>query len=317
MTAALLDRTSVRLPDNRSTRRPSGPKLRVLDQAATRRRARHRSALLILFIAVLTGFFAVAFVHAELVAGQHDLDAVRAEISQAEARHAELARTVEEASAPATIVTRATELGMVRARQPVYLTAAAPLRTIEAGPSLQSPTATRSDVDGSIAQVAVGDPAVSGESTAADDRLRGSIGQAGGISAAIRIQNTPAVALGADESPAGTSTATADQTAATAVATTAPPADPTPGGPASSIAGTRAASTPAGATAASAPAQPVPSSPVGASLVDSGADQGAGTGSGAVGVTAGTSAATSSTNAGSSGTNPAGGLASAAATTSG
>lgn len=299
MTAALLDRTSIRLPDNRPTRRPSAPKLRVLDQAATRRRARHRSALLILFIAVLAGFFAVAFVHAELVAGQHDLDAVRAEISQAEARHAELARTVEEASAPATIVTRATELGMVRARQPVYLAAAAPLRTIEAGPSLQSPVATEADVDGSIAQVAAGDPAAN-ELAPSDDRLRGSIGQAGGISAAVRLQNTPSVALGTDPSPAGASSASAassDQSSATAVATTAPPVDPTPAGPASSIAGTRAASTPAGGSVASSGGVPA-------------------------GSAAGTSASSLSTgpapaSADPVSTNPAGGLASAAATTSG
>lgn len=290
MTAALLDRASTRLPATRQPRRQGPPKLRVLDQAASRRRARHRSALLILFMAVLVGFFAVAFVHAELVAGQHELDAVRAEISQAEARHAELARTVEAASAPDRIVTRATELGMVRARQPVYLTAAAPVRSIEVGPSLLSsanPMAEGADVDGpSIAQVVSSDPGDPG-------RLRGTIGQPGGISAAIQIQRqpgTPAVALGTPASPAGASTAATAEGGIGAGATASPtptasaPAVTTPSapatGPSSSIAGASAASTPAPGSAAGA--VPAASAP-----------------------------------APSSGANPAGGLASVAATTSG
>lgn len=284
MTAALLDRASTRLPATRQTRRPAGPKLRVLDQVASRRRARHRSALLILFVAVLVGFFAVAFVHAELVAGQHELDAVRTEISQAEARHAELARAVEEASAPAQIVTRATELGMVRARQPVYLTAAAPVRAIEVSPSLANLVTPRETTDGTNTQVAAsGQPATAVPANA--DQLQGSIGQAGGISAAIRIQDTPTVAIGTDspDSPIGASTATASatpstETGAATVVTTTPPAATASSGPVSSIAGTRAASVP-GSTS------PETDSNVGQAVP---AD-----------------------------TNPAGGLASAAATTSG
>jgi len=282
MTAALLDRASTRLPANRQTRRQTGPKLRVLDQAASRRRARHRSALLILFVAVLAGFFAVAFVHAELVAGQHELDAVRTEISQAEARHAELARTVEAASAPDRVVTRATELGMVRARQPVYLTTAAPIRSIDVGPSLLStatPAAAGSDVDGgSIDRVAASgaDPRATGAG------LRGTIGQPGGLAATTQIepgQDTPAVALGTPASPAGASTAATSSEAGEPAATTAttPPAPTT--GPTSSIAGASAASSP---VAGAAP-----------------------------------SSAAGSVVAPASGSNPAGGLASAAATTSG
>jgi hypothetical protein len=113
---------------------------------AIRRRARRRNALLFLFVALIAGFFAVAFVHAELVAGQYELDAVRAQISQTEARHAELARLVEEASAPDVIVGRATELGMVRAHQPVYLVASAPIRDVEVVPFDASITDPRSMV---------------------------------------------------------------------------------------------------------------------------------------------------------------------------
>lgn len=262
MTAALLDRATTRPPANRQTRRPSRPALRVLDQVASRRRARHRSALLILFVAVLVGFFAVAFVHAELVAGQHDLDAVRAEISQAEAKHAELARAVEEASAPGVIVTRATELGMVRVRQPVYLTAAAPVHAIEVGPALVTPATTGGAIDGSsIVPVAAAAGTASAE--AGDgDRLEGTLGVAGGISVAVRLPAAASsVAMGdpaESDSPVGTTTATGQpvdgstptvpvaasaEAEATARAVTA-------SAPVSSIAGTRAVSSPvAGATA--------------------------------------------------------------------
>ncbi len=108
------------------------PKLKVLNQQAIRQRARRRNALLVLFIVVLLGFFAVAFVHADLVAGQQDLDAVRARIAEAEAYKAKVARQVEEASSPQAIVGRAEELGMVRAHQPIYLDAVAPVRDVAA-----------------------------------------------------------------------------------------------------------------------------------------------------------------------------------------
>ncbi len=93
---------------------------------------------MLLFVVVLVGFFGVAFVHAELVAGQQDLDAARTEIAEAGARKATLSRAAEEASSPQAIVARAEQLGMVRAYQPVYLEASAPLRdmpTVVAPPS--------------------------------------------------------------------------------------------------------------------------------------------------------------------------------------
>ncbi len=298
MTAALLDRASTRLPANRQTRRPTGPKLRVLDQAANRRRARHRSALLILFVAVLAGFFAVAFVHAELVAGQHDLDAVRAEISQAEARHAELARSVEAASAPAEIVTRATELGMVRARQPLYLTTAAPIRSIEVGSPLLAPATPSATVSvgdgGSIDRVA----APGTDTGAPGDGLRGTIGQPGGLTAGTQIeptQDTPVVALGTPASPAGASTAANPNDGAQPAATTATtPPDPT-SGPTSSIAGASAASAPVAGSALPSVAGSAPVSVAGSAPAP----------------------VAGSVVAPASGSNPAGGLASAAATTSG
>jgi hypothetical protein len=86
-----------------------------------------------LFVTVVVGFFAVALVHAELVAGQHDLDVLRARIAEAEAERAELARATDEAAAPDRIVSHAQDvLGMVRSNQPVYLEAAAPLRPVTA-----------------------------------------------------------------------------------------------------------------------------------------------------------------------------------------
>ncbi len=249
MTAALLDRPLTRQPAPRTGRGPAKPQLRVLNEAARRRRARHRTALLILFVAVLAGFFAVAFVHAELVAGQHDLDAVRAEISQAEARHAELARAVEEASAPAVIVERATALGMVRAEQPVYLVAAAPQRTIEIGRPLSA-------ADRAVGQVA-GPPADGADGATLDEAgLRGSLGVAGGISAAVRLAPTPAFALGAsaetvggpgDAIPSGhgssTEAAEADRGAVGATATPVAGAATSKNGPTSDPASTGSIST--------------------------------------------------------------------------
>lgn len=293
MTAALLDRALPRPTSPATTRRPAGrgdqgrPKLRVLDQAARRRRARHRTALLVLFVAVIAGFFAVAFVHAELVAGQHELDAVRAEITQAEARHAELSRSVEEASAPSTIVERATALGMVRAQNPVYLTVAAPLRTIEVGVPITA-TPDASVIGDQTTPAGEIDPAVAelvGPAGAADGALSGSLGQAGGISANTPVAVDATVAIGGGDvggitvapiSPTVSAVPAADTVAAddaggtgsiagvtsgSAGGSTAP-AEPStrttgglapgaggaPSGPVSSIAGTRAVTTPAGGT---------------------------------------------------------------------
>ncbi len=154
MTAALLERerpiTGARPKSGRSaaargtgtsrgrspktnTPKSTRPKLKVLDQQAIRQRARARQALLLMFIVVLLGFFGVAFVHAELVADQQELDSIRAEIAETEAEKAKLERAVEEASAPQIVVTRAMEdLGMVRAHQPVYIDATVPVRDLPA-----------------------------------------------------------------------------------------------------------------------------------------------------------------------------------------
>lgn len=129
-----------RATGRQSDRATGRPKLRVLNQQAERQRARRRQALAMLFLTVIVGFFAVAFVHAQLVAGQHDLDVLRAKIAEADAHRAELARATDEAAAPARIVSHATEeLGMVRANQPVYLEAAVPQRTILVTAPLNSP----------------------------------------------------------------------------------------------------------------------------------------------------------------------------------
>lgn len=120
MTAALVQQQN--LPAERSSSR-ARPQLRVLDQAAARQRRRRRGALALLFVVLLTGLFGVAFVHAQLVESQQDLDDMRTRIRELEAEKAQIERAVDEASSPAVVVERATELGMVRAEEPVYLAA--------------------------------------------------------------------------------------------------------------------------------------------------------------------------------------------------
>ncbi|MDH4364860.1 MAG: hypothetical protein OEY70_12360, partial [Acidimicrobiia bacterium] len=102
---------------------PARPRLEVLDQAAARRRSRRRNALMAAFVLVLVGFFLVAFVHASLVAGQQHLDEMRTRIAELQAEKASVERGIEESSAPARIVDRAGQLGMVRAEDPVFLAA--------------------------------------------------------------------------------------------------------------------------------------------------------------------------------------------------
>lgn len=145
MTAALAPRppvTSRRPPtgtagpaprrDPRPT--PVRPRLEVLDQAAARRRARRRNALMAAFVLVLVGFFLVAFVHASLVAGQQDLDEMRTQIAELQAEKASVQRGIEESSAPSLIVERANALGMVRAEDPVFLAAVRPASPAPAAP---------------------------------------------------------------------------------------------------------------------------------------------------------------------------------------
>lgn len=102
------------------------PHLRVLDQQALRRRARRRNVAMAMFVVLIIGFFAAALAQAQLVANQHELDLLRTRIAEAEADRARLERSVEESSAPAAIIDRAVEIGMVRANDPVYLAAVGP-----------------------------------------------------------------------------------------------------------------------------------------------------------------------------------------------
>jgi len=132
MTAAVAYRSNATNPRRRTSARPSAkrsgrPQLRVLDQVAVRRRARRRHVAILLFMVLLSGLFVVAFVHAQLVATQQDLDETRAEITELRNERARLERAVDEASSPALIVERAAELGMVRAAQPVFLISVAPI----------------------------------------------------------------------------------------------------------------------------------------------------------------------------------------------
>lgn len=114
---------------------PARPRLEVLDRATARRRARRRNALMAAFVLVLVGFFLVAFVHASLVAGQQDLDEMRTRIAELQAEKASVQRGIEESSSPARINDRATELGMVRAEDPVFLAAVRPLTPAPVAPA--------------------------------------------------------------------------------------------------------------------------------------------------------------------------------------
>jgi cell division protein FtsL len=79
--------------------------------------------MVLLSVSVVAGLFAVAFAHAQLVENQRELDEIRLRISELEAEKAQIERAVDEASSPAVVVDRATELGLIRAEEPVYLAA--------------------------------------------------------------------------------------------------------------------------------------------------------------------------------------------------
>ncbi len=195
MTAALVERDRTRVRQTRAGGR-TRPKLRVLNQQAIRQRARRRHALMALFVVVLLGFFAVALVHAELVADQQQLDGIRARIAEAEAHNAKIERAVEERSSPKAVVSRAEELGMVRAYQPVYLAAAAPLRDVPTAVSFRSSeTLVASGVaspDGQTTSIAVGISAVATVKVAAPSELATPVAQAED-SAVTGAEATPAV----------------------------------------------------------------------------------------------------------------------------
>ena len=128
MTAALARQNpSIGTPDIGTptpARARSRPELTVLDQAAVRWRSRRRLALTFAFILVLAGFFAVAFVHADLVTSQQQLDQMRNQVNDLETEKAQIQRQIEDAEAPGRIVSRAASMGMVRAEKPVFLPAA-------------------------------------------------------------------------------------------------------------------------------------------------------------------------------------------------
>ena len=245
MTAALVERDRSRAGAARRGSK-SRPKLKVLNQQAIRQRARRRHALVALFIVVLLGFFAVAFVHAELVADQQQLDAIRTRIAEAEAHQAKVERAAEEASSPSAIVNRAQELGMVRANQPVFLAAAAPVRDVPAAISFRS----------SQTVTAVGVAAGDADTTTISVGISGTAPVR--VAAASELA-TPAAGAGVAESAAGTETVV--QTSPDVIAQ--PVQTPT-------VVGTTAA---AGATASTGPvATPASATPVVATAEASTAD---------------------------------------------
>lgn len=190
------------------------PQLRVLNQQAIRQRARHRNALLALFLIVILGFFAVAFVHAQLVSGQRELDELLANIEQAEADRARLSRAVEEASSPAQVVKRAELLGMVRAAEPIYLSATVPA--------------------GQVAPVRLGSPTPPG----ADPGTVGVGGVDGSDPAAADLDTADLTAPVASVE----NRVDGDVVAAPAPATTTPISAPGPASPISAVAGSAASS---------------------------------------------------------------------------
>lgn len=108
-----------------SRRRPS-PKLALVDPAA-RRRARQRRTVVSALVGVLViTLFAVGLIQAHLVQRQQHLDRLRSEIEATRAQELRLSHEVLVASSPDEIVRRATEMGMVRAQDPVYLVAVRP-----------------------------------------------------------------------------------------------------------------------------------------------------------------------------------------------
>ncbi len=102
-------------------------KLKLIDPVVLRAQARRRLAALAICGVVIAGMFGVALVHAKLVQRQQQLDDLRDRIAAAEADRSRLERDVVIASAPESIVARATDLGMVRASDPVYIFAVTPV----------------------------------------------------------------------------------------------------------------------------------------------------------------------------------------------
>lgn len=138
-------RSSGRSSASRRTSSSGGrPTLQVFDQVAIRNRARRRYAIVATFVVLLAGLFAVALIQAQLVANQHRLDSIRAEIATSEAEHTRLERLVEEASAPSAIIEQAMSMGLVRAVNPVYLAPSEPAVAVPVPISLGEQSTDRS-----------------------------------------------------------------------------------------------------------------------------------------------------------------------------
>ncbi len=120
---ATVTRRRVSTPTRKKVESVKRPNLRVVDKNAIKRRARRRALLGLSGALVAAGLFAVALGYAQLAQGQRHLDTLRQETSQSQADLARLERDVVLASSPDAVVARARELGMVRAENPVYLTA--------------------------------------------------------------------------------------------------------------------------------------------------------------------------------------------------
>ncbi len=136
MTATATKRPSAKTTSKGSASREAAnrPSLRVVDKRAIQRRAARRVLLSVAGAVVASGVFAVAMVYAQLARGQQYLDDVREQSNQAEAELARLERDVVLASSPDSVVARALALGMVRAQNPVYLTASSdPADSADAG----------------------------------------------------------------------------------------------------------------------------------------------------------------------------------------
>lgn len=138
--------------------------LKLVDRSRFRIRSFTKVAVIAIGTLIVGGLFAIAFFQATLAANQKNLDTMRAEIAAARKEKATLAQAVDEASSPIAIVTRAEELGMVRAIQPVYLSAVAPA-PVRPTERLELPT---SDDLLATGELAVGDHPIGSESSAAD-----------------------------------------------------------------------------------------------------------------------------------------------------
>jgi cell division protein FtsB len=110
------------------SRRPPG--LARVDHRALRSARRRRRFLTVVTLTLVVALFGVGLAHAQLVQRQQQLDDLRAEIGETHAERLRLERAVVVASSPDEIVRRASEMGMVRALDPVYLVA---LRPVEGG----------------------------------------------------------------------------------------------------------------------------------------------------------------------------------------